>query len=164
LSPDLESDIFKSKGLRLNVGVPFTSAQAEVPLITGDVLRAVGLDRLEGLAKAVGSLPGIKQAINSGQVLRGAFDRFYQLPEGYVQAVTKLQNEFDFIKQDVVRDAIRLTEDIPREGRERISKVMAAFEGAVNGLDEAQRVEQAPTAFKMALATTPLQPKEQAVM
>src|SRR5262249_6731452 len=36
LSPDLERDIFKSKGLRINVGVPFTSAQAEIPLITGD--------------------------------------------------------------------------------------------------------------------------------
>lgn len=163
LSPELERAIFKPGGLRLVVGVPFTPAQASIPIINRDILRAVGLDRLDGVVRAVGALPGIKQALNAGEVLRGAFDRFYKLDPAYVETITKLQNEFDFIKYDVVRDSQELVKDITREGRERISRVMNGFQAGIEGLDDAQRLAEAPNVFRVALRGGQLTPKEQAV-
>lgn len=164
LSPELGRQLFKPGGLRLSIGIPLTRAQAEIPIVNRDILRAVGLDRLDGVVKAVAALPGIKQALRGGEVLRGAFDRFYKLPDDYVRTITKLQDEYSFLQSDVVRDARILVNDIPREGRERISRVMNGFQAGIETLSDEQRLNQAPQVFQMALRQARLEPKEQAVV
>ncbi|HKX29349.1 MAG TPA: hypothetical protein VJ302_16755 [Blastocatellia bacterium] len=163
MSPETSRAIFQPGGLKLTVGIPLTPLQSRISLITPEMIKAVGLDRLDGVVKAVAGLPGIKQAINAGKVVRGAFDRFYDLDHEYIKTIAKLQNEWDFIKGDVVRDVRELVEGTTKESREKISKVINGFQAGVESLDDAERAVRAPEIFQMALRTTPLDPKERAI-
>jgi hypothetical protein len=167
--PKLDREMFKPKGLRLQVGVPFTPLQTEIPLITTDMLRAVGLDRLDGLMKLVAKLPVVKQAVNAGKIVRGAFDRFYNVDERYVEEIIKpFENERSFVAAQVIKDADELlkTFDLDKEARDRVSRVMNAFDSGIDALPEELERRQAfvPEVFQAALRQAPLKPKEQALV
>lgn len=164
LSPQAAGQIFKPGGLRLLVGVPLTSAQAEIPL-TAPLRNLLGLERVDRLMKTVKSLPGIKQGLAGGNVIRGAFDRFYDFDPRTIEAIRGLENQKNFVEREVVRDAQALAMDVTAEGRERVSRVISGYESGLSALDEGARVERAPEVFQMALRTAgKLEPKEQALV
>ena len=130
----LDREIFKPKGLRLQIGIPFSPLQKDVPLITTDMLRAVGLDKLDRLVKDWWQSPRIKQHVNAGKIIRGAFDRFYDVDPRYVEEIIKpFENERSLIAAQVIQDADELLRTFrPGQGcRGRVCRVMNAFDAGI---------------------------------
>jgi hypothetical protein len=183
LSPDVSKELFKLSGLNLEIGVPFVKGlQTSVPLINKQILNTVGLGKIDGMVNALKALPGIKQAVNLGKAARGSIDRYYDLPEEYIKIVDGVANDLNAIKVSTVQHAQEMSRELTKEGRERVTQAMNAFDSGITSLLDSNLNNlnspinlgvdgintfletRAPEVMGMVLKQIKLQPKEQAAL
>lgn len=128
LAPEFKS--FEEKGLRLKVGVPF-SKQYDIPG-TQQMFNMLGVNRLASNISELGKkIPGVN-------TIRRVFNKeadFDKLPQEFVDNFHQIENTFDNLVPQVIRDVAKLGKDIPKEGRTKI-------QGLMYSIDDATRIKE----------------------
>lgn len=132
LSPDASKALFEKGGARLTLGLPFTKG-VDVPGSRA-VLNALGLNFVADKVKGLKNLPGITKVV-------GAFSRFHNLPDEYIKAAEKLNNEFDAAAARVVGGAQRMFKDLSAEERDQVREILVNVQKLT---DRTQELSGAP--------------------
>jgi len=138
---DVAIKLFESpKGIRLTAGIPFTSLEKDIPY-SAEAIRYIGLEPTKILIDSLKKIPVAGKAIQGiedfgsefGKQFKGLFVRPQDEP--FKKTITKLENQLDFISDDIIRTTQKLFKDIPEERRILIGRTMRE-------IDDASRLEE----------------------
>lgn len=125
-SVDMAKKLFATEGARLTfLGKDIPGSQA--------ALNAVGLNYLKDTIKNVAVRAADKS--KTLQAVAGVFSKNYGLPEDYIKLRTGLENQFDYVADDVIRETKKLI-SFPEDRRQVIGKTMAKIDDTTRMLEE----------------------------
>lgn len=130
--PEFKS--FESRGLRLNVNIPFVVSK-EIPG-TAKFFDIIGVNRLgENIADLASRLPGKKFRSVVGQ----SFNKYYgseKVPQEFLDNLTAIENKKDSLIQGVLRDVTVLGKGVNEERRKLIQETMYKIDDASRVTEE----------------------------
>ena len=155
-TPDMAKKLFAKEGVRA------TFFGKDIPG-SAEALNAVGLNYLKDQIKNVAV--GVVDKSKTLQAVAGVFSKNYGLADEYVQLRTGLENQLDYVADDVIRETKKLI-SFPEDRRQVIGKTMAKIDDTTRMLEETAQGALTQGQYQKivtdGLAAAKLTPEEQA--